>query len=78
MHYVFHCDKIGRRKHVPKQMGRFDLLRCLVRLGLLLLLEIGQCVVLQVQEANRIVVFTGAGISTASGIPDFRYKSPKQ
>ena len=26
----------------------------------------------QVQEAERVVAFTGAGISTACGIPDFR------
>ncbi|MEI8083155.1 MAG: Sir2 family NAD-dependent protein deacetylase, partial [Actinomycetes bacterium] len=25
-----------------------------------------------VREAERVVVFTGAGISTESGIPDFR------
>ena len=25
-----------------------------------------------IEEASRIVVFTGAGISTESGIPDFR------
>ena len=25
-----------------------------------------------INEANSIIVFTGAGISTASGIPDFR------
>ena len=27
---------------------------------------------MQVQQSNKIVVFTGAGISTACGIPDFR------
>ena len=26
----------------------------------------------KLQEAQRILVFTGAGISTGSGIPDFR------
>ena len=25
-----------------------------------------------IEESNRIVVFTGAGVSTESGIPDFR------
>ena len=25
-----------------------------------------------VLESNRVVVFTGAGVSTESGIPDFR------
>ena len=25
-----------------------------------------------IEEANNIVIFTGAGISTESGIPDFR------
>ncbi|MGN0166977.1 MAG: Sir2 family NAD-dependent protein deacetylase, partial [Acetatifactor sp.] len=25
-----------------------------------------------ISESNRIVVFTGAGVSTESGIPDFR------
>ena len=28
--------------------------------------------VAMLQEAERIVVFTGAGISTESGIPDYR------
>ena len=26
----------------------------------------------QIQDSQRIVFFTGAGMSTASGIPDFR------
>ena len=31
-----------------------------------------QIVAEMVHKANKIVVFTGAGISTESGIPDFR------
>lgn len=31
-----------------------------------------RCTWMQVRKARRIVVFTGAGISTACGIPDFR------
>lgn len=27
---------------------------------------------MQIRDANKVIVFTGAGISTACGIPDFR------